>query len=497
MRPDLSRSLAANLQQRIAQDPSRELPSINDLARENAVAYQTMWKAVQILIKKGFIVCPRGKKISVAPLLRPGTQESLTSAEEIACRIRNRVLSAQYRAGHALPKVSFFALEAQVGQTTVTRALRVLESEKLVHKRKARWFAGPPPAQRSILTRPDQAPVILVLFSDYADWSLSLRSSFVAKFLTPFFAETAGHGIRLIPAMREPYPHQALDIPAGITQVKSAIRSFKDRYLGCLALAQFPKKDRFENWLAPLCSLGKPIVYFDNTDTGEYLARSFLNAGKSYYRFHFDENAAVKLALSRLHVSGHRVIGIHGASLADWMERRLDRIVAHARELDPSLRIAVSGPAEAIWGELQESEISFVTSSVARKAGIELEKGDADRKDRERFCRLLSEETASLASLIRDEKPTAIMAMNDYMAREYFFWFKALGYEIPGDFSLVGFDNQSEAVLFPLSTIDFGFSRLGYLAVHALMGDLPIRADRQGNVPGPCEFIDRGSIGTV
>jgi DNA-binding LacI/PurR family transcriptional regulator len=71
---------------------------------------------------------------------------------------------------------------------------------------------------------------------------------------------------------------------------------------------------------------------------------------------------------------------------------------------------------------------------------------------------------------------------------------KALGGEIPRDLSLLAFDNMPESALFPFSTIDWGFSRLGYLAAHIFVGDIPIHADRDGAIPGICTLIDRGSV---
>jgi DNA-binding LacI/PurR family transcriptional regulator len=87
------------------------------------------------------------------------------------------------------------------------------------------------------------------------------------------------------------------------------------------------------------------------------------------------------------------------------------------------------------------------------------------------------------------------MAMNDLMAREYYFWLKFLDIRIGKQVSLVSFDNLPDSVIYPVSTIDFGFARLGHCAAHIIVGDLPVKADRWGNIPGTCTLINRGSIG--
>jgi DNA-binding LacI/PurR family transcriptional regulator len=70
-----------------------------------------------------------------------------------------------------------------------------------------------------------------------------------------------------------------------------------------------------------------------------------------------------------------------------------------------------------------------------------------------------------------------------------------VGLSVPRDVSIISFDNSVECRNFPVSTIDFGFSRLGYRAAHVFIGDIPVKADRYGNVPGICTLVDRGSIG--
>jgi len=90
---------------------------------------------------------------------------------------------------------------------------------------------------------------------------------------------------------------------------------------------------------------------------------------------------------------------------------------------------------------------------------------------------------------------TAIIAGNDFFARDYYYWFTIMGIGIPDRISMISFDNQPEFFTYPMSTIDFGFSRLGYQAAHILIGDIPMHADAEGQLPGACTLVDRGSIG--
>jgi DNA-binding LacI/PurR family transcriptional regulator len=99
-----------------------------------------------------------------------------------------------------------------------------------------------------------------------------------------------------------------------------------------------------------------------------------------------------------------------------------------------------------------------------------------------------------MRELLGPGQVTALVALNDLVARELYLWTTYAGIKVPGDLSMVAFDNSFACRHFPVSTIDFGFSRLGYLAAHLLIGDIPVRADRNGNIPARPMLISRGSI---
>lgn len=79
-----------------------------------------------------------------------------------------------------------------------------------------------------------------------------------------------------------------------------------------------------------------------------------------------------------------------------------------------------------------------------------------------------------IRSLI-DSGATALIAITDTHARAYYVWLRSMGYDIPGELSLLSFD-ASPRQLYPwqISSVDFGFGYLAYAAYHLLMGDVPI-----------------------
>ena len=106
----------------------------------------------------------------------------------------------------------------------------------------------------------------------------------------------------------------------------------------------------------------------------------------------------------------------------------------------------------------------------------------------------LRQASGSLIALFRDRGATALLSLSDRLSREYFSWCKALDVRVPDELSIISFDNTPESVFFPVSTIDFGLAHLGYCAAHLFIGDMAIRADANGAIPGRCTLVDRGSV---
>jgi DNA-binding LacI/PurR family transcriptional regulator len=100
----------------------------------------------------------------------------------------------------------------------------------------------------------------------------------------------------------------------------------------------------------------------------------------------------------------------------------------------------------------------------------------------------------SLVSLLTKHDVTALLAINDNFARKYYFWLRTVGIDVPAHLSVIGFDNLAVNTPYPISSIDFGFERLGYLAAHILIGDTNVAAERNGDIPGIPTLVDRGSV---
>ncbi|HEX6422684.1 MAG TPA: LacI family DNA-binding transcriptional regulator [Acidimicrobiales bacterium] len=109
-------------------------------------------------------------------------------------------------------------------------------------------------------------------------------------------------------------------------------------------------------------------------------------------------------------------------------------------------------------------------------------------------------ETSSEAArqlLTLDDRPTAIFAANDLSAIETVQVAHSLGLAIPGDLSVIGFDNIPESALIetPLTTIDQSIQEMGRQAVELLIDLIDGNTDRPRQVTLPTRLIVRQSCG--
>ena len=107
-------------------------------------------------------------------------------------------------------------------------------------------------------------------------------------------------------------------------------------------------------------------------------------------------------------------------------------------------------------------------------------------------------ETARSAArelLVAEERPTAIFAANDVSAIETIAVAADLGLVVPGDLSVVGFDNVPESALCepPLTTVEQSIQQMGYEAVRMLIGLIDNPSSPPEQVVLPTRLVERSS----
>jgi len=99
--------------------------------------------------------------------------------------------------------------------------------------------------------------------------------------------------------------------------------------------------------------------------------------------------------------------------------------------------------------------------------------------------------------LTLDDRPTAVFAANDLSAMQTMHVARTLGLAIPGDVSVVGFDNIPESALIepPLTTIDQSIQEMGRRAVELLIAVIEGETGLAQQVTLPTRLVVRQSTG--
>jgi LacI family transcriptional regulator len=97
--------------------------------------------------------------------------------------------------------------------------------------------------------------------------------------------------------------------------------------------------------------------------------------------------------------------------------------------------------------------------------------------------------------LIRPDRPTAIFAANDEMALGVYDAARDLGLAVPGDVSLVGFDDIPAAGYRDLTTVRESVQEIADTAVRTLLRQIETRVPTSQCIQFPNELVVRGSSG--
>jgi DNA-binding LacI/PurR family transcriptional regulator len=388
------------------------------------------------------------------------------------------------RIGDRLPKFDAFRISHRVAKTTVSQAVRLLSAENRVHKRGKYWIIGPAARnpRKPVAGASDQQPILLFFMRNEYDWTVFFNDAFTMPFSQAFRSEVERFGVRITLVI---FDSGTDAVPHTLEQVRALIKQWDDRYRGAILSDIWPRKLPLRQWLVTLSDEGrKPVIYFDSVNRASGFSRDTLSIPR-FYRMFFDETVAARRVLEHLYNLGHRTIGFptFGPARHTWALARLALLRKQAEHF-PGCRIETAHLSEPFWDRMRAHSgfyrIWYLIRRIRRYVSSRRSSSLAH--------------TPSIKSLI-DARATALIAMNDRMGMQYLWWASAAGVNVPRDLSIIGFDNIPESEMIGLTSVDFGFSRLGYLAAHVLIGDFEVKAERNGDLPSLCSVAVRDSTG--
>jgi len=506
-------TVAEKLRSRIRATADKRLPTFGSLCREYGVSLKTVTRAVHVLRDAGTVELTPG---TAAVVRRPGAAHENEergwgwepAGRDLYRKIRRTIESGAYRTGHSLPKVKYYTVTERVTERTVCAAFSMLREANLIHKKGKSWIVGPatkPSGGRSRAAADVvHSPVVLVVVPRYRYWR-EFFDEHPRVFMTDFLTTLRHHDVQFVVVQAEetvgalPRSH-----PQGRKETAAMIGRLGKRYQGAIVASTLPWFPDIDTWLRWLVGFGKPVLWFDFDNSAPGLDRRVIPSPR-YVRLYSDIDTAVETALQSLRDMGHTRIGVeqHGPyARHPWSTRRIQSIQRVARLLQPPLMPdIVLDRKERLWrdypGLVRKRTVDEILFRFARSVdgGLRKQRPPLSAWRRRRaLCGVLLDAVPSLTGLV-SRGCTALVALNQSMAVCTFDWLRLVGLDVPADISLISFDDYLPLANHPISTVDFGFSNLGYQAAHIFIGDIPVRTDRWGNVAGKPRLVDRGSLG--
>ncbi len=502
-RPNLYEEISRRLLADIGRSSADELAPIRTLAREYGVAVVTMAKAVNALAEQGVIDVHQGRRVRIRRSHDPGPPRLPASTGRVLEKIRSGILQGWFRAGQVLPKIKFFTISERASTATVSEALSMLAHEGLIHKQARRWVVGPvPPSSNAIgpvRADPSLRPAALLVLPSVETWSSLCIHSHSRQFLETLGSELDRYDVLPITCVIDPTPVVA--IPSGIQAIAERVRSIGPTYQGAVVIGEpaLAIEPHLRECLHALLRFRKPVVWIDREVKAPHLDRREFHSSL-LYRLSGRGPETEKIAVETLAALGHRQVAYFDNVLYRDEQWNRDRIAALTQEgRRCSLDVAVVPQNEGLWNRIRRDDTldkpAFFRYCLSQHASLQKRgKGIAAPRIQSMYRTRLSNTVPSLTSVVFHSFATALIAPNDWLASAYAIWLAQMGVAVPARLSLLSFDNDVALRHYPISTVDLGLGHLGYCAAHILVGDIPIRSDRYGNIVALPRLVDRGSL---
>lgn len=482
-----------------------KLPSAKELAEIYSVSRGTVFKAIDQLENDGSVVRKKRCGIFVkgdedpclvdhVPRIAAKRKREIEIMESIMSDIRQ----GQLRVGSALPSRKTLLFQYSASSKTIRKTLEHCLRKGLLFKKGGSIFVGPTPS----------AGIASGKSVQFFGGSPLLRGLIHQRprenFLMALESECGIWGVSTTQMKDEGREPSFFGVPRrGKEGVLRTVMTLDSPSMGKLieAGAPFRGEKRSRNML--------PLVVFAS-DSTVFKSKAFrCKPFDPLYIFAWDDHAAGKSVADYLSSLGHQKISYFHHTPAVWNLRRFDGLNERLRALFGASARTSRFQADMGEGPVHRAKLLSVKETVKT-----MESAVCHMFENYRFTHLtpfrrlaaeslsavnMDEQTRVMEAIfdraLRTEKstawvcsdPTATLMASDFLQRR--------GVRIPRDLSLIGFANQDLRVAIRgINMYDFQVERMGYLAAHCLLGDIPIKKSKQGVVECPGRVVERGSV---
>jgi DNA-binding transcriptional regulator YhcF (GntR family) len=484
------------------------LPTIIELAKHYRVSTVVAHQACKELRDHGLISTSKGRRARILRAQSANREDQPPAArpnavERCAGRIMAMIQSGRIKYGEMMPKVDSLASELHMGIDTVCRAYRNLAEQGYIHRKGRHFHVGAGhEAQARYSGR--SAKSLLLLHLNAKKWHASLKHHWSSPFLAAFMREATNMGVCPVAAHMEE-GHTPSDIVSGKSQIQRTIEKLGDRCIGILVAAnasdvETALGESLAGWISWLVSLKKPVLWFDIDENGDRMpfAEEYLRLvarmkkTDRFIRCAFNGMALDTLVLTQLARQGHRSIGLpwSGKQYA-WLTGRIAGLRRAAEGLPWKLTLTSCNNVEPLLRIRPDTSIGAVLEVLSREPALSklADLLAATHRTGARFDHLpdadkeLINMIAVAGPFLTTHRVTALISLSDRMAGKIYRWLRAAGIDVPGSMSIISYDDRIETLYpYAISSANFGFDNLAFRGLHALLGDLAIRPDRNRTI---------------
>lgn len=440
------------------------LRGVRTLSAESGISHVTLLKAMRIEADQGRLVPRTGSGMWLpealpGPLPRPARTEAGPKWQRLSQQLRRDILDGRFQAGSQLPATKSLLEMYGVCHQTLSRALRALTAEGVLHQECRRHRV----ALRQGRTRHGNAVVVCAASDDFGNVSLTTARTFplLQELRTECFR--ANVELRLQPMERRFFLKPNIENAAALL---SAQGERNDLLGGILLSTNLPDRtvaDTFA-WFA---ESRLPLATLDENDT---LPVQFRRHRAAHYLAMSTTPVSGRVVGRFLLSQGHRRVAYISPHDAEWTRNRfagLCEAFADAGLRDGARSFTLAGTDNR--SEQSQEHKQALLNDIGRAVHTHAHALGIDQHDTAVLVKTLSNDvetrTREYAVRARDEELfeqalahddiTAWVACNDSVGLHALSYLSRRGIPVPDRLSVVGFDDSLEAYQGKLTSYNF------------------------------------------
>jgi DNA-binding LacI/PurR family transcriptional regulator/DNA-binding transcriptional regulator YhcF (GntR family) len=427
--------------------PAGRLPSGRNLASRFGSSTRTVQEALEILRRRGMVQSrPRSGFWRTGDLPAPLRISSRSTASDLSRRLMTEIVEGRHPWDSPLPSIKELALEWGCHVQTASKALEAGIHARLLERRGRRLFPVRPRLGRKAAT-----PHILCVGAAASDGHFRLDSDRESDFWRELGAQATLAGLSLV---RSAWSGQKVVPSQDAVGVVATTWHHHDPMAVCRELSRLriPVCVWVEEHILEGPSLDSRIRFHDqgySSRIGSIVARHLLDLGHKHLAF-FSPWHASQWSRNRLQGIEHEVARNGGKVDAFCLEgeSEWDRLIP--AETDPVL---IRCFPEKALSRIVEGPTCRLRELVVQELGWNRVRRDTEP--------LLEGALASGA--------TAWIGANDVCALNALKWLREKGVRVPGEISVVGFDDIVEALRSDLTSFRFSYASMARSMIRQIL----------------------------